>query len=255
VTLPPYVRGARAAVTFLTRVPVGGWPYTADDFRWASGHFPLVGAAIGAALGAVFTLALPLGPLVAAGLALAFGLLLTGGFHEDGLADTADALGGGYDASRVLEILKDSRIGAFGGLALSTSLLIRAALLAALAAAAPVALVVAHAVSRATPVALMVLMPYATDDAHSRSRQIVRAGPAQVALAAAWAAAILAAAVAWTPVTPRAALTAAGVAIAITAVAGWRFHRRVGGITGDFCGATQQLCETGVLISLLAVTS
>jgi adenosylcobinamide-GDP ribazoletransferase len=253
VTLPPIVRGIRAAATFLTRVPVGGWPYTADDWRWSSGHFPLIGAAIGLVLGVVFTLALPLSPLVAAALALTVGLLLTGGFHEDGLADSADALGGGYEPARVLEILKDSRIGAFGGLAISASLLLRAALLAALAARAPVALVLAHAVSRALPVWLMVFLPYATDDAHARSRPISRAGTPQALLASAWAVAFLAAAVRYTPITACAALAAAAVAIALAALAAWRFHRRVGGFTGDFLGATQQLCEAGVLIALLAV--
>ena len=253
MTLPPVLRGVRAAATFLTRVPVGGWPYAADDWRWASGHFPLIGAAIGLVLGVVFTLALPLSPLVAAALALAVGLLITGGFHEDGLADSADALGGGYEPARVLEILKDSRIGAFGGLAITASLLLRAALLAALATQAPVALVLAHAVSRATPVWLMAVMPYATDDSHARSRHITRAATPQALLATAWAAAFLAAAVAFSPVTPSAVLAAVATAAALTAFAGWRFHRRVGGVTGDFLGATQQLCEAGVLIALLAV--
>lgn len=249
---PAPVRGVRAAITFLTRVPVGGFPYSDEELRWSGAHFPLIGAVLGAVLGAVFALALPLGPLVAAVLALVAGLMLTGGFHEDGLADTADALGGGYDAAKVLEILKDSRIGAFGGLALATSLLLRAALLAALAWRAPVALVLAHTLSRTAPVWLMVRLPYATDDARARSRHVTRAGLVQATVATAWAALVLAAAVWLTPVTPGAAVGAAAVAAALAALAGWRFQRRVGGVTGDFLGATQQLGEVGVLLVLLA---
>ena len=141
---PPWLRGVRAAATFLTRVPVGGFPYRDDDWRWASAHFPLIGAAVGAIGALVCWLALPVSPQVAGGLAVAATVLVTGGFHEDGLADSADALGGGFDRVRVLQILKDSRIGAFGGLAIALSILLRVALLAALAARAPIALVVAH---------------------------------------------------------------------------------------------------------------
>ena len=249
---PPFVRGARAAVTFLTRVPIGGFPYDAAAWRWASAHFPLVGAAIGAVLAVVFAAALPLSPMVAAALALAAGLLLTGGFHEDGLADTADALGGGYDRARILEILKDSRIGAFGGLAIGASMLLRAALLTALAARAPVALVVAHAVSRASPVWLMVALPYATDDARSRSRVVTRAGVIQAAVAQGWALAIVAAAVALTPLTWAGGAVAFATSTVLAAIAGWRFHARVGGVTGDFLGATQQLAEAGALTAILA---
>ena len=250
--LPPCVRGVRAAATFLTRVPVGGFPYRDDDFRWAAAHFPLIGAAVGTAMALVYALALPLSPLVAAALAIITGLLVTGGFHEDGLADTADALGGAYDRARVLEILKDSRIGAFGGLAIGASLILRAGLLEALAARAPVALVLAHALSRVAPVWLMIALPYATADAHSKSRTLTRAGLAQAAVATGWGLAAIAGALVLTPISGRAVLVALAVVAGLALLAGWRFHRRVGGVTGDFLGASQQLGEVGVLIALLA---
>ncbi len=247
------LRALRAGITFLTRIPVGGFPYHADDWRWASGHFPLIGALLGAGLATVWAVAAGLGPLPAAAIVLAVSLLATGAFHEDGLADTADALGGAYDRARVLEILKDSRIGAFGGAALVAALLLRFALLAALGDRAPLALVISEGVSRLPPVVLMALLPYATDDARARSRQIARAGAGQVALAGGWTTAILVAAIAGGGLTP---LGAAAVLAAITGagvVAGWRFVRRVGGVTGDFLGATQQVAVVAALIALRAV--
>ncbi|MCE9574149.1 MAG: adenosylcobinamide-GDP ribazoletransferase [Deltaproteobacteria bacterium] len=246
------LRALRAGITFLTRIPVGGFPYHADDWRWASGHFPLIGALLGAALAGVWCATASLGAMPAAALVLAVSLLATGAFHEDGLADTADALGGAYDRARVLEILKDSRIGAFGGAALAMTLLTRFALLAALGDRAPLALVISEGVSRLPPVVLMAILPYATDDARAKSRQITRARGPQVALAGGWTAAILVGAIAWGGLTP---LTATAILAAITAagaIAGWRFVRRVGGVTGDFLGATQQVAVVAALIALRA---
>jgi len=246
------LRGVRAAFAFLTRVPVGGFPYAAADWRWSSAHFPLVGAAIGALLAALWFVLAPLGASPAAALVLAASLLVTGGFHEDGLADTADALGGGYDRAKVLEILKDSRIGAFGALAVGASLLVRYALLAALGPLAPAALVASQCASRTPAIWLLVAMPYVTDEARSRSKPVTRAGVAQGAVATLWTAAILGGSV----VAGRLGVVAAAAGAAAAAAAGlicaWRFHRRVGGVTGDFLGATQQVAEAAVLIAILA---
>lgn len=247
---PPWLRGVRAAATFLTRVPVGGFPYRDDDWRWASAHFPLIGLAVGAIGALACWLALPVSPLVAGGLAVAVTVLVTGGFHEDGLADSADALGGGFDRVRVLQILKDSRIGAFGGLAITLSILLRVALLAALAGRAPVALVVAHALSRVPPIWLMVHLPYATDDAAAKSRLITRAGPAQALVATGWGLAAGGAAVGLGGVAAAPVALAIAVCVGVTLIAGWRFTARVGGVTGDFLGATQQLCELAILFAL-----
>lgn len=247
---PPWLRGVRAAATFLTRVPVGGFPYRDDDWRWASAHFPLIGAAVGATGALACWLALPVSPMVAGALAVAVTVLITGGFHEDGLADSADALGGGFDRVRVLQILKDSRIGAFGGLAIALSILLRVALIAALAARAPVALVVAHALSRVPPIWLMVHLPYATDDAAAKSRLITRAGPAQALVATGWGLAAALAAVGLGVVAAAPIALAVAACVGVTLVAGWRFAARVGGVTGDFLGATQQVCEVAILFAL-----
>lgn len=247
---PPWLRGVRAAATFLTRVPVGGFPYRDDDWRWASAHFPLIGAAVGAVGALACWLALPVSPLVAGALAVATTVVLTGGFHEDGLADSADALGGGFDRVRVLQILKDSRIGAFGGLAITLSILLRVGLLAALATRAPVALVVAHALSRVPPIWLMVHLPYATDDAAAKSRLITRAGPAQALVATGWGVVAAVAAVGLGGVAAAPVALAIAACVGVALIAAWRFTARVGGVTGDFLGATQQLCELAILFAL-----
>jgi adenosylcobinamide-GDP ribazoletransferase len=250
----PPLRAIRAGITFLTRIPVGGFPYHPDDWRWVSGHFPLIGAGLGALLAALWCGVAGLGAAPAAALVLSASLLLTGAFHEDGLADTADALGGAYDRARVLEILKDSRIGAFGGAALAMTLLTRCALLAALGPRAPLALIVSEAASRLPPVVLMALLPYATDDARAKSRQINRGGWPQAALATAWTAALLGGLGVCGQLSVIAvAAIVGGIAVA-GAVAGWRFARRVGGVTGDFLGATQQVAVVAVLIALRATT-
>lgn len=247
MTAPPFLRGLRAALFFLTRVPVGGWPYSDDDWRWSTGWFPLVGALLGVAYAGLWNVVRFAGAPVAAIIAVAAALLMTGCFHEDGLADTADALGGGRDRAHILEILKDSRVGAFGAAALTVVLMLRAALLAQLDARAPLALVVTQALSRIPPIALMVLLPYATADAVAKSKQVTRAAAPQLA----WAllvggllvASSLVLGVSW-----QALLLGCGLSVAITVVLGLRFHARAGGVTGDFLGATQQLCECMLLL-------
>ena len=236
------LRAARAAFVFLTRIPVGGFPYEPADWRWASAYFPLVGAVVGGIAGGIFEALRPLGALGAAYLALGASLLVTGAFHEDGLADTSDALGGGYDRAKVFAILKDSRIGAFGACAVVVSIAGRAALLAQAESRAIAALVFVGAIARTAAIWQMVALPYATPEG-SRSREVTRAGPAQAILASVW------------PVVIGAGLVIAGrlevwrvagvvsVTIAVAVVSGWRYRVRAGGVTGDFLGATEQLCE------------
>lgn len=247
---PPILRGARAAATFLTRVPVGGFPYSDADWRWSSAWFPFVGAGLGAAQAAAWLLVERGGALVAATVVVALGLLLTGAFHEDGLADTADALGGAMDRARMFEILKDSRIGAFGAAALVVVLVLRIALLARLDAAAPIALVLTQCLSRAPALWLMLALPYVTSDAASRSRHVARARLPQVLLGSLWSLLALALACgAGALSAAEAAAMLAGVA-AVTALCGHRFRARAGGVTGDFLGAAQQLADCAALLAL-----
>ena len=255
----------------MTRVPVGGFPYAAGEWRWTSAWFPLVGLVVGTVCAAVWWLVAPLGPWVAAMAVLVASILLTGAFHEDGLADTADALGGAHDRAKIFVILKDSRVGAFGALALVVSIAFRLVLLARLADVAPVAVLLAHCLARVGPVWLMVAMPYVSDAA-AKSRQVTRAGAAQGVLATAIGLAVaggvvlaaggmlagggaLAAggALAGGAIDATAAVAALGAMALATAFCGWRFHARAGGLTGDFLGAAEQVNEIVILFTILAV--
>jgi adenosylcobinamide-GDP ribazoletransferase len=240
-------RGARAAFVFLTRLPVGGFPYTDDEWRWSVAHFPLVGAVLGAVLGCVDVGLLPLGEFPAALGTVAASLLLTGAFHEDGLADTSDALGGAFDRDKIFAILKDSRIGAFGACALVVSIVGRAALLARLGRHAAWALPLACAVARVGPIWQLATLPYVTPDAVARSSGVAGAGFVQASAGTAWALAVAFALASTRHVNAgRAAGVFAAVAV-VALVTGWRYARRAGGITGDFLGATEQLCELSAL--------
>jgi adenosylcobinamide-GDP ribazoletransferase len=236
------VRGVRAAFVFLTRLPVGGFPYTDDEWSWAAAHFPLVGLILGGLMGGVDRALLPLGDLAAALGAIGASLFLTGAFHEDGLADTCDALGGAFDREKILLILKDSRIGAFGACALVISIAGRAALLARLGLDAAWALPLVCTAARLGPVWQIAALPYVTSAA-SRSRGVARARMTQAWVATAWSVSVGVAAVAMRHFgAARVAAVFTAVAV-VTLVSGWRYTRRLGGFTGDFLGATEQLCE------------
>jgi adenosylcobinamide-GDP ribazoletransferase len=246
------LRGARAAVVFLTRIPAGGFPYAPVEQRWASAWFPAVGLAVGAIAAGAFVAGRAAGPLVAAGLALAASVLATGAFHEDGLADSADALGGAMpgDREKLFAILKDSRVGVFGAVAVALSLLLRAAALARLDAAAPAALLLAHCAARTSPVWLMAALPYVTDAEWARSRPLAHAAAPQVALASLICLGAFAAGAGGVLASPRDVAVVGAVVVGVAVVAGWRFRARAGGITGDFLGAAEQVTECAVLVAL-----
>lgn len=241
----------RAALIFLTRIPVGGFPYSREDWTWAPAHFPFAGLIVGTLGAALFYLTLPLGPLVAAAITVTFTVWVTGAFHEDGLADTFDALGGSHGTDRVLEILKDSRVGAFGAFAAVLSVVLRVALLAELAALAVPLLVVAHTMARTGPVWLMVRLPYVSGSV-AKGASVAQGGSAsRGAIATVWAALACGGALGFgvTPVSIGCAIVGA---ILATAATGWWFKQRMGGVTGDFLGATEQFSEAAILIGALA---
>jgi adenosylcobinamide-GDP ribazoletransferase len=243
MTAPAPLRAIRAAFVFLTRVPLGGFPYSNDDWAWSSAHFPLVGALLGALLGVVDRALLPLGALAAAIITIALSMLLTGAFHEDGLADTSDALGGAYDREKVVAILKDSRIGTFGGAALVVSIALRASLAARLGEDVAWGWALVGCAARTGPVALLAAMPYATVGEQAKSRLVTRGRWPQAAVAMTWLAIVAGALVAAKCVTLARVGILALAMIGVAIVTGWRFARRLGGVTGDFLGATEQIGE------------
>lgn len=248
--VPPPLRGIPAAFIFFTRLPLGGFPYRAADWQWAAAHAPLVGLVLGGALGALDRALLPLGALPAALLSLGVALLLTGAFHEDGLADTSDALGGGHTVERVLAILKDSRIGSFGGAALIVSIAGRAALLAQLGEAVSWAWPLAWCGARVGPIWQLAGLPYVTADDGAKSRELTRGGAVQAIVATAWFAGLAVVLVAIERCSAARCGVLAATLAGVTLLSGYRYWVRVRGVTGDFLGATEQLGELAALAVL-----
>jgi adenosylcobinamide-GDP ribazoletransferase len=240
----------RRAFGFLTRLPLGA-PDAAEDIplAQASWAFPLVGVAVGLLGGIGYGLAAWIGlPVtVAALVALGVTVLATGALHEDGLADTADGFGGGTTREEKLAIMRDSRTGAYGVLALIFSLGLRVSALAAIAdgGRALAALIAAHAVGRGLlPLVLRGLEPARADGLGAT------AGRPEAALA--WSAAGLAAIVAIFALDflpGIAALIAAALAMALLAAVA---QRQIGGYTGDALGAVEQ---GGEIVMLLAAAA
>ena len=235
------------ALGFLTRLPVPAAAFVAPGGLAAAARwFPLAGAAVGLAAALVYAAAAAALPSAAAALlALAAGLALTGALHEDGLADTLDALGGHATRERALEILRDSRIGTYGALGLVLSVALRAAGLAALSPAeALAALPAAHAAGRAAMLLAPATTPYARPAGLGAPLQPLP----RVTLPAALALAALLALPAGLPglIALAAALAAATLVLA-------RVRARLGGWTGDGLGAMQQAGEIAALLTLAAL--
>lgn len=247
-----FFAGARAALAFLTRIPCGKQPVSEAALAWAPAWFPVVGCMLGLAGSLVLLGLARAGSMVASVAAVAFLALITGAFHEDGLADSADALGGAFDRPRLFVILKDSRIGSFGAAALVLVLLLRITALAKLGHAATAALVLSQTVSRTTPVWLMAMLPYVSPSETARSEKAVTRNAGQAVVATLFAAMATAGLVLDQDLPLRGVLTAMTVALVLAVVCGWRFHVRAGGITGDFLGATQQLTDAAILVTLAA---
>jgi adenosylcobinamide-GDP ribazoletransferase len=237
------------ATSLLTRLPVGAGAAEGGAIAAAGWAFPLVGAGIGALAAIAFLIAETVGlpELPAALLAVAAGIALTGAFHEDGLADTADGFGGGADRAEKLAIMRDSRHGTFGILALVLSVTLRAAALAALGDPihAGLALIAAHAASRGALPPIMRLLSPARPDG-------LGAAAGRPSLTIAFAAAAIGGAVALVMLGPFAgavALAPTGGAVALAAILA---QRQIGGYTGDVLGFCQQL---GEIIMLLAAAA
>lgn len=238
------------AYAFLTRIPLPDTGADQTRVRAAALWFPLVGLTVGATVGLVQAgLASVTDPLVAAAVAVAVGVAITGGFHEDGLADTADGFGGGWTVERRLEIMSDSLLGTYGVLAIGCVLLIRMAAVSTLDGLDAVALVAtAHLLARTAAVVVMGLARQARPG--GLADRSAATGRGRLALAtAAW---LTAAGVIVGP-TDLAVLVAATVAVsaATTTLA----YRKIGGVTGDVLGAVEQLVEAATLVTASALVA
>ena len=235
-----------AAVMFLTRLPV---PTPADppedQLARAARLFPVAGLIVGLVTGCVWIVMLQLVDAgIAAGLALAAGIVITGALHEDGLADTCDGVGGGATRERALEIMRDSRIGAYGAIGLMISIGLRWTALASLTPwAGFAALIAAHVIGRTMIVAALASTDYAREDGAARS---VAGGvvPGEAAIALGLAFIIVCVFAGWPGFY---ALCLGGLAGVLTIAL---LVRRLGGYTGDGLGAVEQVTEIVALIAL-----
>ncbi|WP_376957187.1 adenosylcobinamide-GDP ribazoletransferase [Azospirillum sp. A26] len=254
---PRWTQDAALALVFLTRLPLPpigplngllNGPLAEGASARAMGWFPPVGALIGLAGGAVYAAAaaLHLPPLAGALLALAATVRLTGGLHEDGAADVADGFGGGRDPVRKLEIMRDSRVGSYGVLALVFSVGIRAAALAALPVPAAIAALVASgALSRCGLAAVARVLPAARRDG-------LAAAQGRPAMATVLLALLLGIAIAAVALGGLALPALAASLLAVAAVASLA-RTQIGGHTGDVFGAAQQAAEAAALLTLSAL--
>lgn len=235
------------ALQFLTRIPVPALPgstWADDSLSRAAKFFPVVGLLVGGLAALLHFLLVPHLPrLAAAALTITFVVLLTGAFHEDGLADTADGLGGGWSRAQVLTILRDSRIGSYGGAALALSLIARITLLAALPLnrVAPT-LLAAHMLCRWTTLPMAAFLPSARPPGDGQATQLAVSRPS---LAGNTAFVLVCAIVLlrWR------ALPALLLACVVTLLSGLYYRHRIGGVTGDCLGATNQLAEISTLLT------
>jgi len=242
------------ALQFFTRLPIPRWVgFQPEWLQHASRYFPLVGCVVAAVAAGVYALAaLVLPAPLAAVLSTAASIYVTGAFHEDGFADTCDGLGGGMTRERVLEIMKDSRVGAYGAIGIVCMLGVKCTALAMLPPASAIAaLFLAHPLSRLAATSLIWRMDYARDQGKAKPLA-QHMGNSEFAIAAI------------TALLPGAVLVASGLlsfgwlAACIAAASlctFWlarKFQTRLQGFTGDCLGAVQQLAEVAIYLVIVA---
>ena len=237
---------AIVAVQFLTRLPVPVLRSFNPCWMDASvAYFPFAGLIVGGICASVWLAATQIWPPgISAILAVAAGIAATGAFHEDGLADTADGLGGGLTREKRLAIMKDSRIGTYGTVVLLTALALKVACLAVMSPwTGAVALLTAHVCGRIVPVVASRLVPYAGETEGAKVSPVVPSGRRLAfAVASGLVLALL------IPVVPMVAALAAGTAGACWMLA--KAQKLIGGQTGDVLGASEQVFEVAVLLVL-----
>ncbi|MFA9440011.1 adenosylcobinamide-GDP ribazoletransferase [Uliginosibacterium sp. sgz301328] len=250
------LRRAFMAIGYFTRIPIPRWEgWAPDELNRAARYFPLAGLIVGAVAACVAWLAAMVLPWpLAVLMSMAASLMLTGGFHEDGLADATDGFGGGWQRADVLRIMKDSRIGSFGAMALIMALLTKFVALDALGIAGPLlpclALIAIHPLSRAAALWIMAVLPYVRDE-DSRAKPVAQGiGTAEISIGL------------LTGVLPLACVAAVGpfdlrpwlAVLVATILTAWLcrryFARRLEGYTGDCLGMAQQLCELAGYVAL-----
>lgn len=239
------------AVSFFSRLPVpADLPYSSERMNQAGRYFALVGLLLGALCALVFSLLSAVLPLSASlFLTMVFSLMLTGAFHEDGLADMADGIGGGMTVERRLLIMKDSRIGTYGACALFMALLGKFVLLTTLADQVSLTAIwlLAYTVSRTVAASLIYDVPYVSDPDSSKSKPLANQQQRRDLLV------LLISAVIpcwWFSLSLVFGVLVLGLLVRV-ALKHW-LMKRLGGFTGDCLGAAQQIMELSIYVLLLA---
>jgi adenosylcobinamide-GDP ribazoletransferase len=243
------------SIQFFTRIPLPmSVSHDQDSLNQALKYFPLVGWLVGGVCALTFHLAAGFWPAsVAVILSVAIGVILTGALHEDGFADSCDGFGGGWDKSQVLSIMKDPRIGSYAAIGLILILLLKIFTLIELAAQSEelvlIAILLAHSASRLLVLPLPWLLDYVRDSDDSKSHNMVAARFSSGMLAYSSLLVVLPLLYYQVPVLFYAFANAALVVFAM----GLYFKRRLGGYTGDCLGATQQVAEVVIYLSILGL--
>lgn len=262
--LTRFIRHFFIALQFFTRIPVTGalanWVgFSASMLRASAAHLPGVGWVVGGSTAFVLACLLAVLPerhasaWVAVVLSTVFSVMLTGGFHEDGLADTVDGLGGGQTRERALEIMKDSRLGSYGALALVLAVLTKLSLLVLLVELdvswAVFGIFSAHVLSRFMPLLMIRSLPYVGDAAQSKSKPLAaNLGNWGVGVGSLWCWVAMLGVTWMVPALPL-GWGAFGSLLCMGYMA-WKCRQRLGGFTGDVLGASQQLAEIGFYLGL-----
>jgi adenosylcobinamide-GDP ribazoletransferase len=234
------------AMQFMTRLPVSGRVrHTPDALAKSAVFFPAIGLLIGLGGAGLYLLLSPhVSRDVTVVLILVYAVAVTGGLHEDALGDAADGFGGGWEKDQVLAIMRDSRIGSFGAIAITLGLLARFVFLTNLAPGRFIGFFIAGQVlGRWTALPLAFFLPSARENEAGQGKLIA----SKITAASFGAGTILAAAIVAIALKGAAAW-AAGAAAVIAAASGFYFWRRIGGITGDCLGATNQLTEIAIYL-------
>ncbi len=238
------------ALTFFTRIPAPAWvKFGTDELNHASRYFPLVGLIVGLVAAALYAMfALLFAPPIAVLLSTGGILLLTGGFHEDGLADLCDGFGGGWTPQQTLDIMKDSRLGSYGALGLIIVLGLKLATLISISDVLSdvlIALIAGHTLSRFVAASLIHTDSYVQLDQLSKVRPLAsNMSRAELLIAAIPALACLLLLPGYSALAVMAALLLVRFYLCRL------FRRRLGGYTGDCLGATQQLAEVAFYLAL-----
>jgi adenosylcobinamide-GDP ribazoletransferase len=247
------------ALMFYTRIPVPGWmKHDAQMLNKATVYFPFIGWIVGGTSWGIWALAcLLLPPEVAVLLSMAAGILLTGAFHEDGFADVCDGFGGGWTKSRILEIMKDSRVGTYAVAGLVLLLLLKFELLlalgkvtGALSFTSCLCWILPHSLSRFTAATFIYTHSYVREDAESKAKPVAqKLSLLQLAMAGLFGLLPMLGLM-WLMPTPWLLLVLPTIWL-VKAYLGWYFNKWIGGYTGDCLGAAQQLAEVLLYLVLL----